>query len=68
MASEKPDLNALAKAGINAQSAAKPCAESKPRTIDLSSVGGKLITSSPTGSSKPVDLSSCYGETGRALD
>jgi hypothetical protein len=65
MANEMPDLNALAKAGSNA---AKPDAESKPAPIDLSSVGGKLIASPPAGSSKPVDLSSCYGETGRALD
>jgi hypothetical protein len=72
MANEKPlnppNLDALVKAGTNAETAAKPSAEGKLGTIDLSSVGGKLIASPPTGSSKPVDLSSCYGETGRALD
>lgn len=62
MASEKPDLNALAKAGINAQSAAKP--ESAP--IDLSTVGGKVIASSHT-SSEPIDLSSLYGQRGGRL-
>jgi hypothetical protein len=66
MANEKqnpPNLDTLVNAGSNAQIAAKP--ESEP--IDLSSVGGVLITSPHTGS-EPVDLSSCYGETGRALD
>lgn len=71
MANEKrltpPNLDMLAKAGSNAQTPAKPNAESKPETIDLSSVGGKLIASPHTGS-EPVDLSPCYGETGRALD
>jgi hypothetical protein len=63
MANEKPDLNALAKAGINAQTAAKPDVESKPVPIDLSSVGGKLIALPPTGS-EPVDISHLYGEHG----
>jgi hypothetical protein len=67
MSNEKqlPNLDALANAGSNA---AKPHAERQPETpIDLSSVGGKLIAS-PQTASGPVDLSSCYGETGRALD
>lgn len=62
MANEKPNLDGLAKAGSNA---AKPDAK-EPTPIDFSGVGGTLIASPPTGS--PVDLSSCYGETGRALD
>jgi hypothetical protein len=49
MANEKPlnqpNLDGLTKAGTNA---AKPDAESKPETIDLSSVGGKLIASTHT--------------------
>jgi hypothetical protein len=63
-----PNLDTLVKAGTHAETVAKPSAESKPETIDLSSVGGKLIAVTATGSRKPVDLSSCYGETGRALD
>lgn len=61
---KKPNLDALVKAGTNAETAAKPSAESKPGTMDLSSVGGKLIASPPTGSSKPVDISHLYGEHG----
>jgi hypothetical protein len=52
----QPNLDGLTKSGSNA---AKP--ESAP--IDLSSVGGKVIASPPTGSD-PVDISHLYGEHG----
>ena len=60
MENETPNLDTLLKAGANAH------AESKPETIDLSSVGGVALPS-PTAGSEPVDLSSLYGERGRLL-
>jgi hypothetical protein len=66
MANEKPDLNALAKAGSNA---AKPDAESKPAAVDLSDLygehGGKVLDA-PTQakSAESVDISNLYGEHG----
>ena len=54
--------------GQERETAAKPHAESKPAPIDLSSVGGKLIAPPHVAGGERVDLSSCYGETGRALD
>jgi hypothetical protein len=65
MTNEKPDLNALVNAGSNA---AKPDAESKPAPIDLSSVGGVLIASPPTGSGETVDIAHLYGEFGGPLE
>jgi hypothetical protein len=67
MANEKPNLDGLTKAGTHAQTAAKPA------TVDLSDLygehGGKVLDApTQTKGTEPVDLSSCYGETGRALD
>jgi hypothetical protein len=60
MANKKPlNLDALVNAGKNVETSAK---------LDLSNVGGKLIAPPHVAGGERVDLSSCYGETGRALD
>jgi hypothetical protein len=63
MTNEKPNLDALAKAGTHAQTAAKPA------TVDLSDLygehGGKVLDA-PTQAkdAEPVHLSNLYGEHG----